>query len=271
MIWTLLQGYFWRWREYDSQTRIVQTEQNFEVPITNTSGKKIRTSRLAGKIDGIVVLPDERQAIIEHKTTSMDLAPESDYWLRLRVDQQISFYFLAAQELGHDIKAVLYNVIRKPTIRPTQIPLTDKNNIKIVLNANNERVKTKDGKKWRETGDKELDYTLQTRPETPEEFGNRLMTDIQTRPEFYYERREIARTDSVTAEATRDLFEFSQILNFCQKHNYWPKNAGACIGFGRCPYFGLCSSGFNINAENLQIPEGFEIVADVHRELLQEE
>jgi hypothetical protein len=75
----------------------------------------------------------------------------------------------------------------------------------------------------------------------------------------------------VIDEATRDLFEFSQILNFCQKHNYWPKNAGACIGFGRCPYFGLCSSGFNINAENLQIPDGFEIVADVHRELLQEE
>jgi hypothetical protein len=269
MIWNLMSGYFWRWQQYDAQMQWIAPEMSFQIPIETPTGTRVRGKYLAGKIDGIVQLPDGRLAVIEHKTTSSDLSPESDYWLRLRCDQQISLYFLAARSLGYDVTAICYDVIRKPEIRPSQIPMLDENNVKIVLDAQGQRVKTKDGKKWRESGDKELGYVLQTRTETPEEYGKRLWDDLCERPNFYYERQEIPRVDADIDRAKADLYQWTQLINFCQKKNFWPRNSGACIGFGRCPYFGLCSSGYQHGTSI--IPEGFEIVTDVHQELLQEE
>ena len=113
----LIHGYAWRWA--DDAIQCIATEQCFELPLVNPeTGAASRTFVLAGKIDKIIRLPDDRLAILEHKTCGKDLSPESDYWKRLRLDQQISLYMLAARELGYDVATVLYDVVRKPSISP---------------------------------------------------------------------------------------------------------------------------------------------------------
>lgn len=62
-----------------------------------------------------------------------DIQPDSDLWRRLQIDSQISMYVLAARRLGYPVECVLYNVTRKPTIKPTAIPLLDELGVKIVL------------------------------------------------------------------------------------------------------------------------------------------
>ena len=75
---------------------------------------------MAGKIDGLGVLHDGRLALVEHKTTSSDVSPDSNYWIRLRANPQVMQYILAARALGWDVSVVLYDVTRKPSIRVKQ-------------------------------------------------------------------------------------------------------------------------------------------------------
>jgi hypothetical protein len=109
--------------------------------------------------------------VMEHKLLSEDLTEGAAIWRRLRVDHQISLYVLAARELGYAVDGVFYDVTRKPTIAPCPIPMLDVDGVKIVLDANRQRVKNKDGKSWRQTSDTEKGYVLQTRPMEPEEWG----------------------------------------------------------------------------------------------------
>lgn len=111
----MLSGYYAR---YDGEAECVQSlhaEVEFCMPLANS-----RTFDTAGKIDGLGVLKDGRLALVEHKTAGADLSSESDYWLRLRFNQQVYQYVLAARALGWDIQVVIYDVARKPMIRQTQ-------------------------------------------------------------------------------------------------------------------------------------------------------
>jgi len=93
----------------------LHAEVEFQLPLAGS-----RTFDVAGKIDGLGVLHDGRLALVEHKTCGTDIAPDSDYWLRLRFNQQVYQYVLAARALGWDVQVVIYDVTRKPAIRQKQ-------------------------------------------------------------------------------------------------------------------------------------------------------
>jgi hypothetical protein len=109
----LLRGYFDVW--CDSPLKMIASEIEFALPLRNAKGRKTK-SYIAGKIDGIGRWNNEL-AVVEHKTTSDNIEPGSDYWRHLSFDQQISLYYFAAPQLGFNVATVLYDVIRKPTIR----------------------------------------------------------------------------------------------------------------------------------------------------------
>ncbi len=109
----LLAGYYARWSE--DPVKELCAEVEFRAPLANS-----RTFDVAGKIDGLGILHDGRLALVEHKTTSADVGPDSDYWIRLRSNPQINQYVLAARQLGWDVSVVLYDVTRKPSIRVKQ-------------------------------------------------------------------------------------------------------------------------------------------------------
>lgn len=260
----LVCGYQWRWQ--NEHVEIVSSEQAFDLPLINPeTGHASTVWRRAGKIDKIIRLADGRLAIMEHKATGVDVAPESDYWRRLRIDQQISHYVLAARAMGHDVATVIYDVVRKPTIRPSQVPLLDTDGCKIVLDASGERVRTKDGKRWRESGDTAQGFVLQVRMETPEEYGNRLTADIGVRPEHYYARMEIPRLEADLDEFAEELWQIQKTLQETRRTGRHFRNTAACVGFGRCDYFEVCTSGVDLTGP---LPDGFVRIDDLHPELV---
>lgn len=262
----MLAGYFWRWNGNDVIAEVVATEQPFEIEIRNPeTGKSTPSFKLAGKIDGIVRLTDGRLAIHEIKTTGDDITVGSDYWSKLRIDSQISTYFHAAKVLGYDVQTILYDVAKKPAIRPSRVPILDENGMKIVLDAAGQRVMTKDGKKWRESGDAAQGYELQTRRETPAEFGARFLADITARPDHYFQRQEIPRLDADIQEFEQELWDQQLDLRQTQRTNRWYRNTNACSGFGVCEYAQLCWNGIEVTREHP--PTGFVAVADLHPEL----
>lgn len=264
----LLAAHIWRWSDMDAEIAVLATEEVFGIPLRNPrTGRTSRTWTLAGKRDKLVRLADGRVAILEYKTTAGDIAPDSDYWKRLLMDAQVSIYWLAAEDAGIHVDTVLYDVTRKPSIRPRQIPLLDADGLKVVLDAQSMRVLKKDGKP-RQSASTADGYRLQTRPETPEEFGERLTEDIAEQPDKYFSRREIPRLQSDLDEARYELWQYGRILAECQRNNRWPRNTGACNGFGRCTCWGLCTGGFDL-AEGV-VPEGWSQTDDVHQELVEE-
>ncbi len=269
----LLSGYFWYWNQ--QRFEIIANEQEFRLPIRNPQTGGITPNfELGGKIDKIIRLPDGRLAVMEHKTCSDPLDAESDYWRRLRIDQQISLYMLAARERGYAVETVLYDVIRKPSISPSLVALLDDQGRKIVLDADGNRVLKdhilKSGKPGVghgepvQSGNKEKGWVLQQRREHAQEYGERLTDDIVDRPEFYFARREIPRLDADLAEFKQELWDMQKNLRESQLHNRWYRSTGACVKPYRCEYLDVCHNGIDLSQG---LPPGFVRLENVHPEL----
>lgn len=259
-------GYCWRWA--DSGIEYIAAEQSYELPLINpATGKPTPLFKRAGKVDGIIKLSDGRLAVIEHKLLGDDIGPESDLWRLMRMSHQVSGYVTACRDLGYEIDTVLYDVARKPTIKPTKVPILDDLGAKIVLNESGTRV-VNANKEWRQTGDKDKGYTLQERAMTPDEWGEKLNDDIAKRPDFYFQRVEVPRLDDDLEEYKQELWDIQLTIRDAQKNDrhYRTVNKNSC---GFCSYFNLCSNrGFDHRKE---LPEGFVRVDDVHPELERKE
>lgn len=250
----LLAGYY----QYYSSDPIhnLRPEQEFRFPLPGS-----RTFDVAGKIDGIGILDTGRPALLEHKTTSDSVTPDSYYWLRLRCNNQIMQYVHAARTCGQPVDVIYYDVTRKPSIRPKLIPILDEAGLKIVLDASGQRVMKKDGKPRESAGE---GMTLQSREETAEEFGERLREDSIARPEFYFARREVPILDQDLEEFVTQRLEISRMIlslrraarSMSKPHQAWPRNCSerTC---GACEFREPCLQGLEISAKNL--PVGFVV------------
>lgn len=253
----LLLGYDARWA--GEAHDVVAVEREFRAPLVNPeTGAASRTFALGGKIDVLL-----ERGFVEHKTTAQEIGVGSRYWRRLTLDPQVSTYYAGAKALGHEVDHCVYDVLRKPALRPSQVPLVDEDGVKIVLSLDGERVRTKDGKKWRQTGDAELGYVLQTRPETPEEYEARLAEEIATNPTRYYQRGQVVRLEADERDAQLDAWQLTRAMREAEIAGRYPRNADACERYGRmCPYFDVCAG-----TASLEDPSRFEEVEHVHQEL----
>ena len=222
---------------------ILEVESEFSFPLLNPETEApSKTFVEAGKIDGIMRhRASSTIKTLEHKTTSDSIAPESNYWPRLIMDTQPSKYILSLQYRGIVANSALYNVVSKPMQRPRAIPLLDDEGRKIVLDAQGERVFTKDGKKPRESADAAQGYILQTREETVNEYHARLLTELKSEPNDYFAQREIPRQDEALLEYMQDAWALSQQILYFRRSGLWPRNPSACTQFGTCEFFDLCS------------------------------
>lgn len=264
----LMRGYHFRW--YDDATIFLEVEKQFVTDLINPeTGAASRTYELGGKIDGIAEVveghPSRRPGIynVERKTTSDDIGLGSDYWRQLRLDAQVSTYAVGAESLGYDVIGTIYDVIRKPGIRPSQVPIRDDDGVKIVLDRDGQRVRTKDGKKWRETGDSEQGYTLQTRSETPEEYRARLREDIAANPDKYYQRGTVVRFEEEMRDAAFDAWQTAKTIADGRRLGRHPRKSWSCRRFGgMCGFFDVCTG-----AASLDDATRFRKLDNVHEEL----
>jgi len=239
----MFHGHTTRWG--DEPIEAIEVERPFEIPLINPeTGAATPVWNLAGVVDRIVKLPDGRLALMEHKTTTRDFAPGADYWVRLHLDQQLSIYVIAARSLGYDVQTILYDVTRRPMLRPFKAtPEAD-------------RKFTKNGVLYANQRD---------RDETPEEFAARVAADIAERPDYYFARIEIARLQGDIDECGAELWQQQLAIREAQRSRRWFKNPDACFSLnGTCEYLSICQTGI---AEG-EVPSGFRIVNEIHPELI---
>lgn len=255
-------GYDALWSAEPLET--IAVEHEFRAPLVNpASGYPSRSFRLGGKLDVLVRdLSTGDVLVVEHKTTSEDLGPGSDYWRRLLIDTQVSVYLAGATAIGHPVASVLYDVLGKPALRPSAVPLLDDIGRKIVLDQAGDRVRTKQGG-WRQTGDSHQGYVLQTRPETPEEFETRLGEHVAAEPLRYYQRGTVVRLEQELADAAFDAWATGREIAEGALAQRWPRNADACIRYGHaCAFFDVCTG-----VASLHDHGRYRRASNVHEEL----
>lgn len=271
MVMAVLDGHLRRNFEDEKYYTVIASEIPFDLQLINPeTGRPSPVWRFCGVIDRIVKLADGRLAIMEYKTTSRDFAPGADYWNALHMDQQLSIYVIAARAMGYDVETVVYDVSRRPALRQREIPVIE-DGAKVVIDINGDRVRTKDGKKWRETADAAMGYTTVTRPETPEEFGQRVRADIAERPEHYFARIEIARLDQDLDDCRAEIWQQQLAIREMQRtarkagQRAWYRNPGSCYSptGGTCDYLPICL----MRDLESNTPAGFVRRQDVHPEL----
>ena len=198
---------------------------------------------LSGKIDAIIKRRG-RVYLVEHKTTSTDVTPGSAYWIKLRMDPQISFYHHGARMLGYEVEGCIYDVICKPTINPYKAtPEADR--------------------KYRKE-DNKLYASQHEHDEPLDAYAERLGASIAKQPSRYYKRAEVVRLDSELESARADVYAALATIEANRRHDQIPaRNTEACHRYGTpCEYFDVCSG-----AARIDNPRRFKRLGTKHPEL----
>jgi hypothetical protein len=243
----MVRGHHARWKD-DPILESLVVEKAFVLPIINPeTGRPTPSFRDAGMIDRVARLPDASTAIVERKTTSESIEPDSPYWKALRNDPQISRYFRASRALGYGTTKIVYDVIKKPAIRPKQV--------------------TKAEMAGAHAQGHYFGLTL-TGPcperETPRMYGARLLADLKARPEFYFARNEIARLEGDLEEFAFDQWQTQQEIRQAMHHGRYYRNPASCLEPFQCEYLDVCHE---LSADPQTIPSGFRRVTRLHEEL----
>lgn len=245
MVAAMYDGHARRWEAYPLEP--VAAEIEFDLPLTNPeTGKASPVWRMCGKLDRLVRLPDGRIALMEYKTTSRDFSSGADYWLRLHLDQQLSIYVIAARELGYAVETILYDVTRRPMLRP--------------LKATPVELR----KYTQKTG--ELYANQRAEDETPPEFAARVAADIAAKQDHYFARIEIARLDQDLDDCRAELWQQQLAIREAQRTGRWYRNPDSCVSSTGwpCDFLSIC---LNRNLDT-HTPSGFVRSENVHPELV---
>ncbi len=195
-------------------------EVPFRMPVFSPQGRASRNYDFGGVIDGYP--SDNVHSFWYDKIGEWKTTGRlsSDYILGLQTKSQPSAYCYAASRLlGRPIRTVVYRIVQKPTIK--------------------RRTKQK--------------------PESLEEYAQRLREYYITRPEMLYEEW-VTRTDEQILDWESEMWEVSLRTNDIRKGRRFPiMNDSSCAQFGRCEYLDLCARSVT--------EEAFDVIEDFHPEL----
>jgi hypothetical protein len=215
----MVTGYVQRWYPMDIEILAVEVEYKDKVLNPETMSRS-RTWVHRGKIDAIVRV-GEGTFIMEHKTSSEDIGAGSAYWSKLRVDDQISNYLRGATVLGFEPQGCIYDVLKKPKLRPRKATAMEKRKYK---------------------ADGSLYGNQRKEDETPPEFFHRVMEAIAESPEAYYRQATVVRFGKEIEAANLDLWHTGKQIADSKKNDRWPRNPNSCFLFNKeCEYFPVCS------------------------------
>lgn len=240
----MLIGYDTRWLPEMEHYEVLGVESEFYTALMNPeTGAPSRTWRLGGKLDGIVRdLTTGRVLVLEHKTTTEDPSPGSDYVKRLRMDGQVSVYYVGGRALGFDIEGVLYDVLGKPKQRPL-------------------KATPRESRKYKADGS--LYANQRDTDETPAEYRARVAEAVAADPNAYFTRSEVVRLESEVHEAMADAWQLGRAIRENHLAGRAPRNPDACVRYGRtCEFFGVCTG-----EASIEDPALFRRSEHVHPEL----
>lgn len=214
----LLFGYFKKWGD---ARMMVEPEREFAVRFKFLPGVVV-----CGKMDGIVTLESGVKCLIEHKTTGEDISPLGEYWGSINRDQ-VALYKAAAEKDGMALASVIYDVIRKPTIRQGKDETAKEYQKRLAADC---------------VGEQEVGQKKDGTPKV-----------VKRGSDFYFARREIPLLDCDMDALARRLFAARAAIRMYRKLEKrfadegaaaieaWPR-CGSAMVCRFCPFRGVCGT-----------------------------
>ena len=261
-------GYNWYYA--DKPLVPILTEYKFDSPVPGKTGRMIPNTNIVGGIDKITVV-DGVRSVVDFKSTSSSINPESKYWGSLNLDTQTNLYLYIVRllqqrglmpDLGGEVTGLYYDVYHKPGISPKKLTMADSK--KFVedgmyfgqkfdakaqcgtpdfVTVDSIKAETEPGKK---------DGTFAIR-ETPEMYGARLLADIAERPEYYFVRHPIPKTDADLEKFHRQVLGILASLRAHLRDDSWYQCEKQCEATYHCDYIDICYNGIDPDGE---LPDG---------------
>jgi hypothetical protein len=278
------------WSEQDDYD-ILFKELPFRIPLIDPRTRRPMPGVcIDGMIDKVVRMRDGTIAVMEHKSTDSDLSDESDYWNHLKLDTQISMYVYALQRLQVDgvlekfgirsddppIMDVVYDVWRKPKIRPKKLSASDTakfiktgeyfgvhfdhdlkdrytekdlaDGCTFSVDGESVTVEFNKPKKDQEVGDPCV-------VESSDMFGVRTYELLTSEPDKYFRRKELSRLPVFLEKFELELFSLYQTISLMTAYDSWYHNEFSCEARRKCEYCPICYVGQEIDPEHP--PVGF--------------
>jgi hypothetical protein len=190
---------------------------------------RIQGVPVVGELDAIGTNERGETVIVEHKTTTADISPGSVYWEeRAVVDPQVTTYLSAFPHA-----TVLYDVLRVPELEQYEATPVEK------------RKYTKPTKK---DPVPRLYASQRAEPETDDEYVARILEDMAEKPESYFQRATLVRTEAELADYALDVREIEERIHLPLAR---VKNRRSCFGAGRgkrCDFYEACWRGADIES-----------------------
>ena len=151
----------------------------------------------------------------------------------LIIEGQVSHYLLLEWLNGRKADEAIWDVMRKPGIRPKDL---SKKDCEATLRTGHYF--------GRELSAVSIGQLRETSREDLEMYEARLAYDCtEERPEWYFQRRSVPRMDAELHEYAVELWAHSQDMLYARRENRWPRNSGACMTYGSpCTFLGICSN-----------------------------
>ena len=160
---------------------------------------------------------------------------------------------------------MLYDVWRKPAIRPKKLTQADSKKFAATGEYCGETFKVSDtvgpdglgiavnGRGAEvEPGAKEGTFAIR---ETPQMFGARLLEEITTNPEKYFARKEVDRSEADIKSFEHELYAIYKTISHMRKTGHWYPVETSCEDHGKCDFISSCYSHHEIEED--ETPAGF--------------
>ncbi len=260
-------GYNWYYA--DKPLVPILTEYEFDSPVPGSTGRMLSNVNIVGKIDKITVV-DGIRSVVDFKSTASSINPESKYWGSLNLDTQTSLYLYIVRrlqqrglmpDLGGEVTGLYYDVYHKPGISPKKLTMADSKKFvedgmyfdqKFEIDANYRAVSAGEDSVPGltingvianvEPGKKEGTYAIR---ETPEMYGARLLADIAERPEYYFVRHPIPKTDADLEKFHKELLSVLVSMRSMYNMDSWYHCEKQCEATYHCDYIDICYNGID--------------------------
>ncbi|KKN17957.1 hypothetical protein LCGC14_0960650 [marine sediment metagenome] len=266
-------GYNWYYA--DKPLVPILTEYKFDSPVPGKTGRMIPNTNIVGGIDKITVV-DEVRSVVDFKSTASSINPESKYWGSLNLDTQTNLYLYIVRllqqrglmpDLGGEVTGLYYDVYHKPGISPKKLTISDSKKFvedgmyftqrfEIIITYNegdNPSIKSMTiggHDAVLEPAKKEGQFTIR---ETPEMYGARLLADIAERPEYYFVRHPIPKTDADLEKFHKELLSVLISMRSMYNMDSWYHCEKQCEATYHCDYIDICYNGIDPDGE---LPDG---------------
>jgi hypothetical protein len=276
-----LVAYQWYYSEDTLVKKTLARELPFETELTNgTTGKPFPDVVVMGKIDNMFRRADKSVCIMEHKSTTSELEPDSMYWNKLRFDPQTTMYPWALRDMqakgelrdfgiketDAPVATVIYDVWRKPQIKPKNVPAADTKELLTTGMYCGEHFEVEAGSKADVVCVNGVTTSFipnakgtggQIR-ETQAMFGARLLQAIVAEPERYFARHEISRTTWDLEEFERDLVNVARTMRHMISRDSFYHDYTSCDDFGGCDARAICYNELPVGADD--VPTGYKCI-----------